>query len=417
VPQECLILTMKANQKYFPLLDAAGKLTNKFLVVSNISPADASAVIGGNERVVRPRLADAKFFFDQDRKKSLESRVVGLAKVVYHNKLGTQGERVQRVAAIARAIAEQLGGGAVQHAEQAAVLAKADLLTDMVGEFPELQGIMGRYYAQHDGLNATSPTPSRTTTSRALPATACRAAASAPSSRWPTSWKPWSACSASARFRPATGPVRAAPPCAGRDPHAGRGQPRPAAGGHAGRGWRQVLDGRGLQAGDRATGDFIYDRLAGSLREHGYTAQEVDAVVSQRPQRLGDIPKRLAAVRAFAALPEAAALAAANKRVGNILKKVEDPVEPRSIARCSRKPPKSRCTTRWSRSCRRPMPPSSPATTPSRCSPGRLARRSMPSSTASWSMPTTRPCAPTASACSPSCIGDEPGRRHFQAVR
>src|SRR5574343_2085197 len=155
VPQECLILTMKANQKYFPLLDAAGKLTNKFLVVSNISPEDASAVIGGNERVVRPRLADAKFFFDQDRKKSLESRVAGLAKVVYHNKLGAQGGRMQRVAAIARAIAEQLGGGElVQRAEQAAVLAKADLLTDMVGEFPELQGIMGRYYAQHDGLNA-----------------------------------------------------------------------------------------------------------------------------------------------------------------------------------------------------------------------------------------------------------------------
>ena len=151
VPQECLILTMKANQKYFPLLDAAGKLSNRFLVVSNISPADPGAVIGGNERVVRPRLADAKFFFDQDRKKSLESRVAGLAKVVYHNKLGTQGERMQRVAAIARAIGQQLGGEALAlHAEQAAVLAKADLLTDMVGEFPELQGIMGRYYALHD---------------------------------------------------------------------------------------------------------------------------------------------------------------------------------------------------------------------------------------------------------------------------
>ncbi|MGA8880191.1 MAG: glycine--tRNA ligase subunit beta, partial [Azonexus sp.] len=110
VPQECLILTMKANQKYFPLLDNAGKLTNKFLVVSNISPADPSAVIGGNERVVRPRLADAKFFFDQDRKKTLESRVLNLAKVVYHNKLGTQGERVQRVCAIAKAIGQQLGG-------------------------------------------------------------------------------------------------------------------------------------------------------------------------------------------------------------------------------------------------------------------------------------------------------------------
>ena len=153
VPQECLILTMKANQKYFPLLDAAGTLTNKFLVVSNISPADASAVIQGNERVVRPRLADAKFFFDQDRKKTLASRVEGLGKVVYHNKLGTQGERVERVRAIARAIAQQLGGEElVQSADTAAQLAKTDLLTDMVGEFPELQGIMGGYYARHDGL-------------------------------------------------------------------------------------------------------------------------------------------------------------------------------------------------------------------------------------------------------------------------
>ena len=154
VPQECLILTMKANQKYFPLLDGNGKLTNKFLIVSNISPADASLVIGGNERVVRPRLADAKFFFDQDRKKTLESRVLGLAKVVYHTKLGTQGERVQRVCAIAKAIGQQLGGDSLAlQAEQAALLSKADLLTDMVGEFPELQGIMGRYYAQHDGLS------------------------------------------------------------------------------------------------------------------------------------------------------------------------------------------------------------------------------------------------------------------------
>jgi glycyl-tRNA synthetase beta chain len=154
VPQECLILTMKANQKYFPLLDSNGKLTNKFLIVSNIRPADASLVIGGNERVVRPRLADAKFFFDQDRKKPLDSRVLGLAKVVYHNKLGTQGERVQRVQAIARAIGQQLGGEALaRQADQAALLAKADLLTDMVGEFPELQGVMGRYYAQHDGLS------------------------------------------------------------------------------------------------------------------------------------------------------------------------------------------------------------------------------------------------------------------------
>ena len=154
VPQECLILTMKANQKYFPLLDSKGNLSNKFLIVSNIRPADASTVIGGNERVVRPRLADAKFFFDQDRKKTLASRVAGLDKVVYHNKLGTQGERIARVRAIAQAIAGKLGVDA-QQADTAAQLAKADLLTDMVGEFPELQGIMGRYYAQHDGLPAT----------------------------------------------------------------------------------------------------------------------------------------------------------------------------------------------------------------------------------------------------------------------
>src|SRR5690606_36197926 len=150
VPQECLILTMKANQKYFPLLDANDRLTNKFLIVSNISPADPSKVVGGNERVVRPRLADAKFFFDQDRKKTLESRVAGLSKVVYHGKLGSQGERIERVRTIAKWVAKQLGTDE-QLADRAALLAKADLLTDMVGEFPELQGIMGGYYARHDG--------------------------------------------------------------------------------------------------------------------------------------------------------------------------------------------------------------------------------------------------------------------------
>ncbi|MDD2663390.1 MAG: glycine--tRNA ligase subunit beta [Dechloromonas sp.] len=337
VPQECLILTMKANQKYFPLLDAAGKLTNKFLVVSNISPEDASAVIGGNERVVRPRLADAKFFFDQDRKKSLESRVAGLGKVVYHNKLGTQGERVQRVAAIARAIAEQLGGGElVQHAEQAAVLAKADLLTDMVGEFPELQGIMGRYYAQHDGLNADVADAIE------------------------DHYKPRFAGDSLPRGR--VGIVVALAdkletlvgmfgigqiPTGDRDPFALRrhalGVIRMLAENDLAlpldtllqiaaleftEGLERFVDGADAPAYLEGVTNFIYDRLAGSLREQGYTAQEVDAVVSQRPQRLGDIVKRLAAVRAFSALPEAAALAAANKRVGNILKKVDNAVEP-----------------------------------------------------------------------------------------
>ncbi|MDK9690821.1 glycine--tRNA ligase subunit beta [Azospira sp.] len=325
VPQECLILTMKANQKYFPLLDASGKLTNQFLVVSNIAPADPSAVIGGNERVVRPRLADAKFFFDQDRKKTLESRVLGLAKVVYHNKLGTQGERVQRVCAIAKAIGQQLGGEALAlQAEQAALLAKADLLTDMVGEFPELQGIMGRYYALHDGLSADIADAIE------------------------DHYKPRFAGDSLPRGNVGTVVALADKletlvglfgigqiPTGDKDPFALRrhalGVIRMLAEGDLALPLSDLLAGaaatfaqvEGFKAANEALADFIYDRLAGSLREQGYSAQEVDAVVSQRPQRLGDIPKRLAAVRAFAALPEAEALAAANKRVGNILKKVE----------------------------------------------------------------------------------------------
>ncbi|MDM7944656.1 MAG: glycine--tRNA ligase subunit beta [Hydrogenophaga sp.] len=327
VPQECLILTMKANQKYFPLLDAAGRLTNKFLVVSNISPTDASAVTGGNERVVRPRLADAKFFFDQDRKKTLASRVEGLGKVVYHNKLGTQGERTERVRAIARAIGQQLGGDLLAtSADTAARLAKTDLLTDMVGEFPELQGTMGRYYALHDGETEEV------------------------ASAIEDHYKP--------RFagdelpRNTTGVVVALAdkletlvgmfgignvPTGDKDPFALRR--------HALGVIRMLID-KDLQLelpmlldacysafGDKLPADraepvealagFIHDRLAGSLREQGGTAQEVDAVLALKPQRLGDVPKRLSAVRAFAALPEAPALAAANKRIGNILKKSE----------------------------------------------------------------------------------------------
>jgi glycyl-tRNA synthetase beta chain len=329
VPQECLILTMKANQKYFPLLDTAGKLTNKFLVVSNISPADASAVIGGNERVVRPRLADAKFFFDQDRKKSLESRVAALAKVVYHNKLGTQGERMQRVAAIARSIGQQLAGDALaRQAEQAAVLAKADLLTDMVGEFPELQGIMGRYYALHDGLSADiadaiedhyKPRFAGDTLPRNQVGTIVALADKLETlvGMFGIGQIPTGDRDPFALRRHALGVIRMLSEGDLNLPLSGLLTTT-----------SQIFSGvDGFTAAEAAIADFIYDRLAGSLRDQGYTAQEVDAVVSQRPQRLGDIPKRLAAVRAFSALPEAAALAAANKRVGNILKKVEDSVE------------------------------------------------------------------------------------------
>ncbi|RKR69883.1 glycyl-tRNA synthetase beta chain [Acidovorax sp. 94] len=329
VPQECLILTMKANQKYFPLLDAAGKLTNKFLVVSNISPEDTSFVTGGNERVVRPRLADAKFFFDQDRKKTLASRVEGLGKVVYHNKLGTQGERVERVRAIAKVIATRLGDAAlVADADLSAQLAKTDLVTDMVGEFPELQGIMGGYYALNDGLGET--------VAHAIE----------------DHYKPRFAGDALPRNM--AGVVVALAdkletlvgmfgignlPTGDRDPFALRrhalGVIRMLVEKDLPLDLTALLAGAVPAFGDKITdasaqlADFIYDRLAGSLREQGYSAQEVDAVLALRPQRLALVEKQLAAVRAFAALPESPALAAANKRVGNILKKaeVEGPVD------------------------------------------------------------------------------------------
>jgi glycyl-tRNA synthetase beta chain len=335
VPQECLILTMKANQKYFPLLDSKGKLTNRFLIVSNIRPADPSLVIGGNERVVRPRLADAKFFFDQDRKKTLASRVEGLRKVVYHNKLGTQGDRVERVWAIAQAIGLKLGGGALAaQAGEAAMLAKADLLTDMVGEFPELQGIMGRYYAQHDGLSddiafAIEDHYRPRFSGDGLPRNmvgVCVALADKLETllgMFGIGEIPTGDQDRFALRRHALGVIRM---LIEKDLNL----PIDA----LVRDSFSLMPSVAMTLGPNAKGtyglqkdtpdsvlNFIYERLSGYLREQGYSAQEVEAVLTQRPERLSDVPKRLAAVRSFAALPEAAALAAANKRVGNILKK------------------------------------------------------------------------------------------------
>ncbi|MDR1463045.1 MAG: glycine--tRNA ligase subunit beta [Azoarcus sp.] len=321
VPQECLILTMKANQKYFPLLDANGKLDNSFLIVSNIRPDDPSAVIGGNERVVRPRLADARFFFEQDKKKTLESRLPALEKVVYHNKLGSQAERGKRVAAIARAIGAALGdAGLARQSEEAARLAKADLLTEMVGEFPELQGIMGRYYALNDGLppevaDAIEDHYKPRFAGDALPrgmtgkTVALADKLETLFGMFSIGQTPTGDKDPFALRRHALGIIRILL-------EGGVNIPLDDLLAYAadsfGSGEAEVLDSlRG----------FIFERLAGSLREQGYTAHEVDAVVSLKPQLLGDIPKRLAAVRAFSALPEAGALAAANKRVGNILKK------------------------------------------------------------------------------------------------
>ena len=326
VPQECLVLTMKANQKYFPLVDSNGKLTNKFLITSNIKPADPRAVIGGNERVVRPRLADAKFFFDQDRKKTLESRIESLDKVVYHNKLGSQGERNKRVVKLAGDIAKQLGdANLVTKTEQAAYLSKADLITDMVGEFPGLQGIMGRYYAQYEGLDdevafAIEDHYKPRFAGDELPRSQvgiCVALAD--------------------KLETLVGLFSIGEkPTGDKDPFALRRQALGII--------RMLIDAKLPLPFDalielalkQFNGDadvlaaikaFCFDRLSVNLRDQGASAQEVDAVLSLEPTLLSEIPQRLAAVKTFATLAEAPALAAANKRVGNILRKVEGEVE------------------------------------------------------------------------------------------
>ena len=331
VPQECLILTMKANQKYFPLLDKNDKLTNKFLIVSNISPADPSAVIQGNERVVRPRLADAKFFFDQDRKKTLESRIAGLDKVVYHNKLGSQGERNKRVVKIAESIAEMLqnnnmpnnmgGADLVQKAGLAAKLSKTDLVTDMVGEFPELQGIMGRYYAQHEKLDNDvafaiedhyKPRFAGDELPRSLVGV-CVALADKLETLvglFSIGEKPTGDKDPFGLRRQALGVIRMLIelnlPIAFNDLIK-----------------TVLMQFNGDATALQSIQEFSFDRLTVNLKDQGASAQEVDAVLSNSPEMLHEIPARLAAVRAFASLAEAPALAAANKRVTNILKKAE----------------------------------------------------------------------------------------------
>ena len=324
VPQECLILTMKANQKYFSLLDAAGKLMNQFLVVSNITPADASEVIGGNERVVRPRLADAKFFYDQDRKKSLKLRVDGLDKVVYHNKLGSQGDRTERVRAIAKDIAALLPQAKettfVEAVDTAAQLAKTDLLTDMVGEFPELQGIMGGYYARHDGLSED----------------VAQAIEDHYKPRFAGDELPRSTVGVvvalADKLETLAGMFSIGNlPTGDKDPFALRRHALGVIRMLRQENWPLSLDiviDKAVRVFTDTPSDlretlatFLFDRMAGGLREEGFSAQEIDAVLSLRPRQLREILPRLKAVRAFSALPESPALAAANKRIGNILKK------------------------------------------------------------------------------------------------
>ena len=321
VPQECLILTMQTNQKYFALTDANGKLRSRFLIVSNIETATPNDIIEGNERVVRPRLADAKFFFEQDKKKPLAERVPLLANVVYHNKLGSALQRVERVEALAGAIAA-LTGADVALAKRAALLAKADLITDMVGEFPELQGTMGTYYARHDGepeevALACSEHYQPRFSGDALPATATGTVVALADKLetlvgiWGIGLQPTGEKDPFALRRHALGVLRIL---------VEKQLPvdlvellRTA--------YAQFAAVPNVTDSTQAIYDFSMDRLRGLLRERGYSAGEIDAVLALNPTHLDDIVARLDAVREFSALTEAASLAAANKRISNILKK------------------------------------------------------------------------------------------------
>ena len=307
VPQECLILTMQTNQKYFALTDASGKLRSRFLIVSNLQTDDPSAIVGGNERVVRPRLSDAKFFFEQDKKKTLESRLPLLASVVYHNKLGTQAERTERVTILASSIARRLGYD-VPLAERGARLAKADLLTDMVGEFPELQGIMGTYYARHDGEHeevalAASEHYQPRFAGDALPSTNTGLTA-ALADKLETLVGIWAI---------------GLQPTGEKDPFALRR--------HALGVMRMLVEKRlPLAISDLlADAAAVFEGQAAfkDPRAEVTSPNEVEAVLAQNPDRVDDVVQRLEAVQAFAALPEAESLAAANKRITNILKKTD----------------------------------------------------------------------------------------------
>lgn len=320
VPRECLVLTMKLNQKYFPLYLPAGGLSSRFLIVSNMRLDDPRNVIQGNERVVRPRLADARFFFETDKKTPLVDRVAKLANVVYHNKLGSQGERVARVGTLAASIAVAIHADAAL-AQRAALLAKADLVSDMVGEFPELQGTMGRYYALHDG---ESPVVADAIAEHYLPRFA--------GDKLPVSGVALAVALADKLETLAGLFGIGQQPTGDKDPFALRR--------HALGVLRMLLEKQltvplselvdsafnafpaGLLTDTRAQLlAFLFERLRGLLRETGYSANEIEAVIAHLDAGVHIAPRLLEAVRAFTTLPEAASLAAANKRISNILKK------------------------------------------------------------------------------------------------
>jgi glycyl-tRNA synthetase beta chain len=339
VPQECLILTMQTNQKYFALTDKQGKLRNRFLIVSNIETDMPHAIVSGNERVVRPRLSDARFFFMQDQKRPLASRVADLGKVVYHNQLGNQLDRTKRVQGIATGIAKTLGADQ-KLAERAAELAKTDLLTDMVGEFPELQGIMGNYYAKHDGENtevaaACSEHYMPRFAGDVLPQTQTGTIL-AIADKLETLVGIWGVGLA---------------PTGDKDPYALRrhalGICRLLLEKNLSLNLPQLIELARAQFPQKDVQEkaqvadiyaFIIDRLRAYLRDQAvagkpFTSAEIDAVLSQAPAQINDLIARLTALREFNALPQAPQLAAANKRISNILKKTTTAIP----AACSNK--------------------------------------------------------------------------------
>lgn len=326
VPPECLVLTMRQNQKYFPLFDAAGKLTNRFLIVSNMRLADSTNIVQGNERVVRPRLADARFFFETDKKTKLADRVAQLGAIVYHNKLGSQLDRVERLRRLASRIQTMLPRGEKgrPYADRAALLAKADLVTLMVGEFPELQGVMGKYYAEADG---EEPSVVRAIEQHYWPrfsgdqlpvgdvsiALALADKLETLAGIWGVGQQPTGDKDPFGLRRAALGVLRILSEKAEAEALDLRNLLDTAVSGFA----------PGKLAPDTAAQvhAFMLDRLRSLLREKGYDANEIEAVLADSPSRINEVWKRIEAVKAFRSLPEAEALAAANKRIQNILRK------------------------------------------------------------------------------------------------
>jgi len=327
VPPEALVLTMETNQKFFPVMDADGKLTEKFIGIANIESKDPDEVRKGYERVIRPRFADAAFFYDEDLKQGLASMAEGLASVTYQQKLGTVADKSARVAALAREIASRIGASPAD-ADRAAVLAKADLQSRLVGEFPELQGTAGRYYAAAAG---EAETVAAAIDEAYQPRFAGDAIAPSPLGR---------ALAIAERLDTLAGGFAAGlKPTGNKDPFALRRNALGLA--------RTIIEGEleldlpalvdaaaanlpdGLSLDKRELLDFIIDRLRGYYADQDVPTLQFEAVAEVRPDSLLDFDRRLKAIAEFARLRESGALAAANKRIRNILRKVETPIPDR----------------------------------------------------------------------------------------